>query len=82
MTSNKSCHGLDMLAEIPDPRNKKGCRHPLPAMLALTVIGLLCGQRSYTQIAKWGRLHPNLRNALGFTAKQTPAPATFHYLYR
>ena len=51
-------------------------------MLALTVIGLLCGQRSYTQIAKWARLHPHLRNALGFTAKQTPGAATFHYLYR
>ena len=51
-------------------------------MLALTVIGLLCGQRSYTQIAKWARLHPHLRNALGFTTQQTPAAATFHYLYR
>ena len=73
---------MDMLAEVPDPRKKKGCRHPLPAMLALTVVGLLCGQRSYTQIAKWGHLHSKLRNALGFTAKQTPAASTFHYLYR
>ena len=51
-------------------------------MLALTVVGLLCGQRSYTQIAKWARIHLDLRNALGFTAKQTPAAATFHYLYQ
>ena len=71
-----------MLAEVPDPRKKKGCRHPLTAILALTVVGLLCGQRSYTQIAKWARLHPDLRNALGFTAKQTPAASTLHYLYR
>ena len=82
MTRKSSCHLLDMLAEVPDPRNKKGCRHPLPAMLALTVVGLLCGQRSYTQIAKWARLDPSLRQALGFTAKQTPAASTFHYLYR
>ena len=82
MTRHHSCHLLDMLAEVPDPRKKKGKRHPLRAILALTVIGLLCGQRSYTQIAKWARLHPRLRNALGFTAKQTPAAATFHYLYR
>ena len=71
-----------MLAEVPDPRKKKGLRHPLEAMLALTVVGLLCGQRSYTRIAKWARLHPALRNALGFTAKQTPAASTFHYLYQ
>ena len=82
MTGKKSCHLMIMLTEVPDPRNKKGQRHPLPAMLALTVVGLLCGQRSYTAIARWARLHPNLREALGFTAKQTPAASTFHYLFR
>ena len=82
MTKLSSCHLLDMLAEVPDPRKKKGHRHPLVSMLALTVVGLLCGQRSYTQIAKWARLHPDLREALGFTAKQTPAASTFHYLFR
>ena len=71
-----------MLAEVPDPRKQKGRRHPLLSILALTVVGLLCGQRSYTQIAKWARLHPDLREALGFTAKQTPAASTFHYLFR
>ena len=82
MTRISSYHLVDMLAEVPDPRNKKGCRHPFVSMLALTVVGLLCGQRSYTAIAKWARLHPDLRHALGFTAKQTPAASTFHYLYR
>ena len=82
MTRSSSCHLLDMLAEVPDPRKEKGKRHPLGAMLGLTVAGLLCGQRSYTAIAKWARLHPDLRQALGFTAKQTPAASTFHYLYR
>ena len=26
MTRKSSCHGLDMLAEVPDPRNNKGKR--------------------------------------------------------
>ena len=82
MTRSFSCHLMTMLAEVPDPRNKKGQRHPLVSMLALTVVGLLCGQRSYTAIAKWARLHPDLRKALGFTAKQTPAASTFHYLFQ
>ena len=73
---------MTILAEVPDPRNKKGCRHPLPAMLALTVVGLLCGQRSYTAIAKWARLYPDLREAFGFTANQTPAASTLHYFYQ
>ena len=82
MTRSFSCHLMTMLAEVPDPRNKKGQRHPFVSMLALTVVGLLCGQRSYTAIAKWARLHPDLRKTLGFTAKQTPAASTLHYLYR
>ena len=27
MTRNPSCHLVDMLAEVPDPRNKKGKRY-------------------------------------------------------
>ncbi len=27
MTRRSSCHLLDMLAEVPDPRKKKGQRH-------------------------------------------------------
>ena len=82
MTRLASCHLLDMLAEVPDPRKKKGIRHPFVPMLVLTVVGLLCGQRSYTAIAKWARLHPDLPRALGFTANQTPAASTLHYLYQ
>ena len=77
MTRASSCHLVDMLAEVPDPRKKKGLRHPLEAMLALTVVGLLCGQRSYTQIAKWARLHPALRNALGSRRNKPPRPQRF-----
>ena len=52
MTRTSPCHLLTMLAEVVDPRKKKGRHHPLAAMLALTVVGLLCGQRSYTAIAR------------------------------
>ena len=82
MTKEESRQLRDILSEVPDPRKKKGRRHPLGAMLVLTVVGMLCGQRSYTAIAKWARLHPVLRRALGFTAKQTPAASTFHYVYK
>lgn len=35
-------HLRDILAEVPDPRNKKGNqRHPLPSVFALIVIGLM-----------------------------------------
>ena len=41
MTRTPSCHLLDILAEVPDPRHKKGKRHPLVSILALIVIGLM-----------------------------------------
>ena len=81
MTRTPSCHLLDMLAEVPDPRKKKGKRHPLTAILGLTVIGLMCHQKSYTAIAMWARRQSELAKALGFRRK-TPCPATFHNLYK
>ena len=34
MTRISSCQLVDMLAEVPDPRKKKGLRHPLASMLS------------------------------------------------
>ena len=51
MTRPPSCHLLDMLAEVPDPRNKKGKRHPLKSFHTLVVVGLMCGHKGYTSIA-------------------------------
>ena len=44
MTSSSSCHLLDILAEVPDPRHKKGKRYPLVSILALIIIGLIYSQ--------------------------------------
>ena len=82
MTRDDSCQLLTILAEIDDPRNSKGKRHPLNSMLALVVIGILCGHKGYTSIATWAREQPELKKALGFTHKNTPCAATFHLLFK
>ena len=82
MTRNHSCHLLDMLAEVPDPRKKKGLRHPLRAMLGVLVVGLLCRQKGYTCIATWLRRQPTLAKALGFRRRKTPSASTFHNLLK
>ncbi|MCE2399787.1 transposase family protein, partial [Candidatus Poribacteria bacterium] len=58
MTRRKSCHLIDMLAKLSDPRKNKGKRHPLTSILALVVIGLMCGHKGWTSIATWARSQP------------------------
>ena len=83
MTKTESRHLITILAEVPDPRNAKGKRHPLCAILALAVLAIMCGYRSYSAIAEWGRTYASdVVKALGFTRAQTPCAATLHNLFK
>jgi predicted transposase YbfD/YdcC len=74
---------LATLHDIPDPRQARGRRHPLAAILALTCVAMLCGYRSYSAIADWGRCYgQKLARALGFTRDKTPCAATLHHVLR
>jgi predicted transposase YbfD/YdcC len=71
------------LHEIPDPRYPRGRRHPLAAILALMCVAMLCGFRSYSAIADWGRCYgQKLAQALGFTHAKTPCAATLYRVLR
>ena len=82
MTKDNSRHLLDMLALVPDPNKEKGKRHPLKAILALAVIAMMSGSRSYAAIAEYGRTYKMLRKALDFRHKKTPCAATLYNLFR
>jgi hypothetical protein len=73
----------EVLADIPDPRSRHGCFHPLPAVLGLVVLGLLLGRRSLSGIARLGRLYgAPLAHALGFRRGKTPAKSTLSQFLR
>ena len=72
----------EVLAQVPDPRQTRGRRHPLAAVLALAVCAMLGGCRSLYAMAQWGRDHPELAQALGFTRERTPCVATLHHVFR
>jgi predicted transposase YbfD/YdcC len=73
---------IDVFADIPDCRKSRGKRHPLSAILALSCCAMLCGSRSYSAIADWGRNYGvRMAQALGF--KHTPpCAATLHTIFR
>ncbi len=74
---------LRALAEVSDPRSRHGRRHPLPAILALATVAMLCGARSLYAIAQWGREQPEaVVRQLGFTRQPTPGVATLHRVFK
>ncbi len=58
---------LEILAEIPDPRQAQGRRYPLAGMLTVLCVALLCGYETIHAIAEWGENYGEAyRERLGF----------------
>ena len=73
---------LEALSLVPDNRKRRGRRHPLPAILAMSVCAMLCGARSLYAIAQWGREHTELTETLGFSRNRSPCVSTLHYVFK
>jgi hypothetical protein len=73
---------IEVFTEIPDFRRYRGKRHPLPAILSLACCAMLCGYRTYSAIAEWGRNYgTGMAQALG-VVHDTPCAATLHTIFR
>lgn len=73
---------IDLFSAIPDFRQAQGKRYSLQAILSLATAAMLCGYRSYSAIALWGRNYGHeLALALGFIDGKTPCAATFHTVF-
>lgn len=44
---------LTLLASVPDPRDPRGVRHPLPVLLVLRLAAVLAGARTFVVIGQW-----------------------------
>lgn len=74
---------IDILSEIPDFRKAKGKRHPLPSVLALVCVAIMCGYKSYRGFSEWGEHYgTEFMKALGFTQGIGPCAATFSNIFR
>lgn len=58
---------LNALTKIPDPRDPRGIRHPLSAVLTIAVCAVMAGASSFAAITDWLHdLDEHARNQLGF----------------
>lgn len=46
---------VQLLARIPDPRRRRGVRHPVGALIAVAVCAVVAGARGFTAIGEWAR---------------------------
>jgi hypothetical protein len=56
---------VDDVAQIADPRHRRGRRHPLAGVLGVAVAAVLAGAKSLAAIAEWAadaERHEALRN--------------------
>ena len=72
----------ELFMGLADPRDPRGLRHSLAAMLTLAATAILAGAKSLTDIAQFGRRRRKLCRAMGFTHKKPPCISTFHYLFK
>lgn len=72
----------DAFKQVPDPRKRRGVRHPFHALLTLAATAFLAGVRSVNAIGDFGRDHPELAEPMGFTRDKLPCQGTFHYLFK
>src|SRR5436309_5636645 len=49
----RSQYLLDLLAQVPDPRKRRGRRHALAGLLAVGMAAVIAGSRSFAAIGQW-----------------------------
>ena len=53
ISAARSQYLLDLLAQIPDPRKRRGRRHPLAGLLAVGIAAVIAASRSFAAIGQW-----------------------------
>jgi DDE_Tnp_1-associated len=62
----RSQYLLDLLAQVPDPRKKRGRRHPLAGLLAVGIAAVIAGSGPFAAIGQWAAdPSPEVLAALG-----------------
>ena len=77
MAAARSRYLLDLLAQVPDPRKRRGRRHALAGLLAVGIAAVIAGSRSFAAIGQWAAdAGPDVLAALG-SARGPAEESTF-----
>ena len=72
----RSQYLLDLLSQIPDPRMRRGRRHPLAGLLAVGIAAVTAGARSFAAIGQWAAdAGPAVLAGLGAAREPAEEPA-------
>src|SRR5487761_148352 len=64
---------LDLLAQVPDPRKRRGRRHPLGGLLAVGIAAVIAGPRAFAAIGQWAAdAGPDVLARLGAARQRSP----------
>ncbi|WP_239675559.1 ISAs1 family transposase [Natronosporangium hydrolyticum] len=74
---------LYALAEVPDPRQRRGVRYRLASLLAVAVCAVLAGASTFAAIADWAAdLDPPARRRLGLLGRIPAGSTVWRFLVR
>lgn len=48
-------HLVELLDQVPDPRKRRGIRHPVSRLIAVAVCAVVAGARGFTAIGEWAK---------------------------
>lgn len=74
---------LTALADVPDPRQRRGQRYPWPVLLTLIAAALVSGQQGVRAIAQWVAEHAEeMRPLVALPPERVPSAATLRRAVR
>jgi predicted transposase YbfD/YdcC len=83
MDEHKYSSMMDAVADVPDPRKRRGQRHPWAVILTLISAALVCGQRNGRAIGQWVSEHTaELQRELALPAQPLPSTSTLRRALR
>jgi hypothetical protein len=76
MSHSSLAHLATVFARVPDPRDPRGVRHPIPVVVSLVFLGMLARIREMVVLQRWAQVHWELLGPALGSDRNAPPNAT------